>query len=164
MAPACLVLWPKAHRTFRTQRFGNTGCTKQYNYNGLNAHCSPHSTYAMVWEDMAHRTIEIQLFECPRLTKRYVYISVGTHGWPNFTNNMVSWPMAYQTLHIQLFWRIAHQTFQIHYFENLWLTKRYVYKDLRTHGWPNLTNTCFNVSHVFNVIYALQASPVLPVI
>ena len=71
--------------------------------------------------------------------------------------------MAHQTLHIQLFWRIAHQTLQIHEFENKWLTKRYVYKGLQTHGLPNLTNSIvFHVSHVFNVFYALQVLHVLP--
>ena len=72
--------------------------------------------------------------------------------------------MSHQRLHIHVFWRIAHQTSQIHQFENQWLTKPYVYKGLRTHGLPNRTNTIvFHSSNVFNVFYALHALPVLHV-
>ena len=101
---------------------------------GVMAHGLPNITHTMVWELRAHQTLQIQL-----LTAHDVYNGLGTHGSPNIRNTivwvsaahksvtcmvvwghmahqntMVWWPMAHQRLHIQLFWRIAHQTLQIH--------------------------------------------------
>ena len=77
----------------------------------------------------AHQTLRMQWFENNGLRAR---------GSPNVTYRM--------------FWgRMAHQTLQIHEFVYPWLTKRYVYIGLRTHGSANLTNMI--VFHAFLVLY-----------
>ena len=49
--------------------------------------------------------------------------------------------MAHQTLRIQWFGNTWVTKLEQQWCEGRWLTKRYVYKGLKTHGFPNCTNT-----------------------
>ena len=83
-------------------------------------------------EHMAYQTLQIKLFEGPRLTKRYVYNGCGTHGSPNLHKYMgVTANGSPSVIYTIVLGRIADETIQIHYFEDPWLTQRYISKGLR---------------------------------
>ena len=100
--------------------------TQWFGDKGLRARGSPKVTYAMLWGGIAHQTNK--------------YSGLMAHGSPSVTYTMV-WG------------RIVHPTSQIHEFEYPWLTKRYVYIGLRTHGSLNHTNIIvLNVFLAFHVL------------
>ena len=171
-----------AHQTLRMYWFGNIWLTQRYRHmrvrgspivtyakfcvhtahqpsqiHDLKIHGSPNVTYAIVFVHMAHQTIQIQWFEGPRLTKTlciqwlwdawltkpYKFIGFIANGSPSVTCTIV-WG------------RIVNETIQIHYFEDPWLTQRYISKGLRhmAHKTPQIQ--LFSLFHRFHTFYVVS--------